>query len=94
MFVGSSLGKFIDSKIRTDGKVIELKPSNEQLKKGNTTYYSPGIVVRKKNDKILQSCKDMDEELQLFFDLKKGVKNEDINNAQNEHGEEKDDFPF
>ena len=67
-FSGSSLGVYIDTKIDVDsGQIIKLSPSTEQKKKGATIYFEPKIEKQKVRKDILESCIDLDLQLQKYM---------------------------
>jgi hypothetical protein len=100
---GSSIGPWIDAKIQVDsGNVIILKPSTNSLKKGQTVYFAPEIIKSKVRQDILEKCKMMDRDLQIYL---KGYLNRPIEQTEQitESQEldkplyepyEKDDLPF
>ena len=98
---GSAMGSWIDAKINVDsGDVISLSPSTEELKKGTTVYFSPGIKKYKKRDDILEKCISMDKELQDYlagYFSKPATENEEATEVKvNDMPEitEEDDLPF
>ncbi len=97
---GSSLGSFIDAKINVDnGNVISLSPSTEELQKGTTIYFAPGIKKHEKRKDVLDKCIQMDKDLQEYLNgyLKEPVAvQEEITEAQTENlpDTEPDDLPF
>jgi hypothetical protein len=67
-FVGSSLGSYIDAKIDVDsGQIVKLSPSTKELKKGATIYFEPIIEKQKVRKDILESCIDLDLQLQKYM---------------------------
>jgi len=68
-FVGSSLGSWIEAKVRiSDANVLTLTKDPVAKKKGATSYFVPTITSSKPNDEsIIDKAKELDVELQEFL---------------------------
>jgi len=94
-FVGSSLGSWIEAKIRTDDMhVVTITENNTPQKKGATTYFVPKITTQTSlSEEWANKCTKQDEILQNYLESylnkenKDYVKNEteskDTNNLPN-----------